>query len=442
LLYENTFNKNGKEHKMTEKNLKSAHTRMFEVSLIFFGILFFISCGPLPSHAKTDGSAKGEAGGPASAKEEKGERLDVEEPKAGDIKVLDGVEYVYGRNKKYMLTPYEQEYVWIRKDQYTPGLGETVMNAVSGSSQKDRSELEARIAKLEEEYKKKGIAPLMAYPEQMAALPRTQAPLPQSDPSRPQGGNNIPVLPSTTSSPLMKRRVMVLPVEDKTSFPKGGAGEFATRKLVSRLENTNGIICIDPGGVNVKPPFTRGPGVRTLNEVYGIQAVVKATLSDAEAPGDRTSSKLDIEVYNTETGTVLKHLSGRGISLSSREQGEIARDKTLTASIELSVESVSEDLLRSILTIDWHARVASLEMNKIYINAGRQSGLEKGALLEVYSPGTEAVDLETRTPLGKTKGSYKGELKVSELFGIDASWATPVKGGGFTATDLVYVKKE
>ena len=45
-------------------------------------------------------------------------------------------------------------------------------------------------------------------------------------------------------------------------------------------------------------------------------------------------------------------------------------------------------------------------------------------------------------PLGKVKGSYKGELKVGELFGVDASWATTVSGGSFSATDLVYLKKE
>ena len=40
------------------------------------------------------------------------------------------------------------------------------------------------------------------------------------------------------------------------------------------------------------------------------------------------------------------------------------------------------------------------------------------------------------------KGSYKGELKVSELFGVDASWAQPVRGGNFSPSDFVYVKKE
>jgi hypothetical protein len=45
-------------------------------------------------------------------------------------------------------------------------------------------------------------------------------------------------------------------------------------------------------------------------------------------------------------------------------------------------------------------------------------------------------------PLGKTKGSYKGELEVVELFGVDASWAKIKRGTSFSPTDLVYLKPQ
>mgnify|MGYP001770285718 CR=1 FL=1 len=92
--------------------------------------------------------------------------------------------------------------------------------------------------------------------------------------------------------------------------------------------------------------------------------------------------------------------------------------------------------------MDWHARIASIEKDKIYINAGRLSGLEKGGAIEVYSPGEEVIDPKTNMPLGKTKGSYKGDLEVVELFGVDASWARIKKGANFSATDLVYLKHQ
>jgi hypothetical protein len=52
--------------------------------------------------------------------------------------------------------------------------------------------------------------------------------------------------------------------------------------------------------------------------------------------------------------------------------------------------------------------------------------------------GVKAVVLR---PLGRLKGKYKGEIEVSEIFGVDASWARTLKGGPFLPSDLVYVKK-
>jgi hypothetical protein len=422
--------------------------------LILLVVFSLISCSYIPfigkksdtagKDKKTDTAAAKKDGAPAKDGGDKAERLDLAEPKPGDIKVLDGVEYIYTRNKKYMLTPYEPEYVWLRKDQYVPGLGETVMSAVSGGSKKDREELEARLAKLEEDYKKKGIAPqTMGYPMQMGSLPPGMGYM--------GGYMAAPMITFSYPSPKMKRRVIVLPIVDQTNYKEEHLGELATRRLISRLENTNTIICIDPGSLNLKGSLTTTANMKSLNEVYGIQAVLKGTLSDIftstskiEGKDDRETSfamsKMVLDVYNTETGTIQKSLSGRNPVFLSREKGDLSTEKAKIKAIDLSIEIIADDLLKSILTIDWHARVASLENGKVYINAGRQSGLEKGSVLEVYSPGEQVVDSKTNVPLGKIKGNYKGELKVSELFGVDASWAAPVKGGNFSPSDLVYLQ--
>ncbi len=71
-----------------------------------------------------------------------------------------------------MSTPYEPEYVWVRKDQYSPGLFDSLRSR-SPAPTKEEKEMEARIAKLEEDLKKKGVAPQMAYPPQMVYMPNT-----------------------------------------------------------------------------------------------------------------------------------------------------------------------------------------------------------------------------------------------------------------------------
>jgi len=105
-----------------------------------------------------------------TADKQKGEKVEEAAPKPGDIKVIDGVEYIYARNKKYMLTPYEPENVWIRKDLYSPGVFDSLF-AGRSTDPKEQKEIEARIAKLEEELKKKGIQPQMAYPAQVVNMP-------------------------------------------------------------------------------------------------------------------------------------------------------------------------------------------------------------------------------------------------------------------------------
>lgn len=407
-------------------------------------VVFLASCSYLPWGKKKDEDPSKTAKKTDSATQKKSVRGDAEEvadPQLGDIKVIDGVEYIYTRNRKYMLTPYEPPYVWIRKDQYTPGIGEALSFSIGGRggpSKKERDELEKRIAKLEEELKKKGIQPQMAYPTQMGYMPVGLGYM--------QG-----LISFEYPSPKMKRRIIVLPVTDNTNYKSEGLGELATKRLISRLESTGTVICMDPNTLNIKGSYFDVANAKKLNDDFGIQAILKTTLSDVYTSSSRIEgkdeketsfamSKLAIDVFNTETGKTMKQLSGRNPISLSREKGDLSTEKAKIKAIDLAIEMIAEDVLKTVLSVDWHSRVASVDGTKVYINAGRLSGLEKGKVLEVYAPGEEVIDPRTKQPLGRKKGAFKGELEVVELFGVDASWAKTNKGGSFSPTDLVYVK--
>jgi hypothetical protein len=246
--------------------------------------------------------------------------------------------------------------------------------------------------------------------------------------------------------------VLVLPAEDKTNYKSEQLGELATRRLMTRLESTGVIICVDPATTNIQGSFTDPVNIKTLNEVFGVQVVLKSTLSDVYTTTTRIESKdaneasfamskMSIDVFNTDTGLLLKQLAGRNPRSLSREKGELSPEKAKIKAIDLAIEMIAEDLLRSVLSLDWHARIASIDEGKVYINAGRLSGLEKGKVLEVYTAGEKIIDSKTKAPLGTTKGTFKGELEVVELFGVDASWTQSKKGGSFSPTDIVYIKQ-
>jgi len=416
--------------------------RKFVIALL---VVVLASCSYMPWSKKKDEdpaktAKKTDSSSTAQKKPARGEPEEMKEPELGDIKVIDGVEYIYTRNRKYMLTPYEPPYVWVRKDQYAPGIGEALSFSVGGSgpSKKERDELERRIAKLEEELKKKGINPQMAYPTQMGYIP--------------VGLGYMPGLISFEyPSPKMKRRIVVLPVTDNTNYRSEGLGELATKRLISRLESTGTVICVDPNTLNVRGSYFDAANGKKMNDDFGIQAILKTTLSDVYTSSSKIEgkdeketsfamSKLAIDVFNTETGKTMKQLSGRNPISLSREKGDLSSEKAKIKAIDLAIEMIAEDVLKTVLSIDWHSRVASVDGTKVYINAGRLSGLEKGRVLEVYAPGEEVIDPRTRQPLGRKKGAYKGELEIVELFGVDASWAKTNKGGSFSSTDLVYVK--
>ena len=408
---------------------------MQKFAIIVLAALLVSSCSYIPFTKKKDET-------PAKTDQKTAVNIEeAKEPTPGDIKVVDGVEYIYARNKHYHETPNDPEYLWIRKDQFSPGIVESIVGKATESGRKDREAMEQRIAKLEEELKRKGVEQPTAYPTQAGAF-----------------SNSIGFLTGTSPvafdypSPKMKRRVIVLPTDDQTNYKNEYLGDLATKRLISRLESTGTVICVDPGTTSITGSFTDPANMKTLNEVFGIQAVLKSTLADVYTTTSRIEgkdakeasfamSRLNVDIFDTDTGLLLKQLAGRNPVSFSKEQGEFSAEKAKNKSIDLAIEVIADDILKAILSIDWHARIASIDEGKIYIDAGRLSGLEKGKILEVYSPGQKVVDPKTKAPLGTTKGIFKGELEVIELFGVDASWTTAKKGTSFSPTDLVYVKQ-
>ncbi|MCX8021324.1 MAG: hypothetical protein N2745_00940 [Syntrophorhabdaceae bacterium] len=409
--------------------------------LIIISSLMIASCSIWPFSSKKETPSDRKVATKKDVKTEGMEKVEDTAPKPGDIKVIDGVEYIYTSNRRYLLTPYEPEYIWVRKDQYNPRLGENLLTG--GAARREREEVERRISRLEEDLKKKGLSQQMVYPYQIASLPQGAGMVPVQ---------SIPTFTFNYPSPKMKRKVIVLPLEDLTNYKNEGLGELATKRLISRLEGTGAIICIDPNTISDKSISTERNALKSISELYGIQAVLKGSISDVFTSSSKIEgkdeketsfamSKISIDIFSTDTGTILKQLSGRNPISLTREKGEMSTEKAKIRAIDLAIEMIADDLLKAVLTIDWHARVASIEEGKVYINAGRLSGLDKGNLLDVYEPGEEIIDTKTKMPLGRTKGKYKGELEIAELFGIDASLAKIRKGSDFSPTDLVYFKK-
>ncbi len=380
----------------------------------------------------------------APQKSAKGERIDAgSEPKPGDIKLVEGIEYIYARNRKFNVMAGEPEYIWYRKDQYSPGLFETLKGNIGTGDKKERTELEKRIAKLEGDLKSKGAGP-QGQPQIVYAQPGLLSGAPIV------AGSLAPSF--SYPSPKMKRRIVVLPLLDQTNYKDEHLNDLATKSIRRRLESSGTVICVDPQSIDIKGDILTSPVMNNLNQLYGVQAVLRGALSDVYITTSRADSRdekevsmalarISLDIYDTETGRILRTLNARSPFSLSKEQGDMSPEKAKIRAIDLATELLADDLLRALLNLDGHARIASIENDRIYLNAGRLSGLEKGDILEVYSPGDQVVDKTTNVPLGRTKGNYKGEIEVFEVFGVDAAWGKAKKAASFAPTDLAYLKK-
>ena len=83
--------------------------------LVLLLVLLLVSCS-WPFGKKTAQTAP--------AKSDKGELVGggAGTPKPGDVRLIDGKEYIYAGNRKFGLFPDEPQYKWLPKDEYTPGV--------------------------------------------------------------------------------------------------------------------------------------------------------------------------------------------------------------------------------------------------------------------------------------------------------------------------------
>jgi len=87
--------------------------------------------------------------------------------------------------------------------------------------------------------------------------------------------------------------------------------------------------------------------------------------------------------------------------------------------------------------LDWLGRVAKIIGNKIYVNAGRRSGMNLGDILKVVTEGQEVYDPESGAMIGLSQGEVKGTLEVIDYFGDDGAICILHSGGTVTEGDFV-----
>jgi hypothetical protein len=260
-----------------------------------------------------------------------------------------------------------------------------------------------------------------------------------------------------------KKKVLILNFWNDTPVGDETLGSFAVDELKHELASSRHVLFPDDKFVSsVTKDFVDGDRVQSAQLVregrrFGVSAVVVGRISKITFRQDREEVGLlrkaesavvvDIEmkVFDVTSGREVASYKRSGIAnntshvvfdedrLSSKEaRMEISKDALHDAVLKLV-----PDVLVSMDKMDWQGRIAKIVGNKVYLNAGRASGLLAGDILKVQSPGEEIIDPVTRAFLGRSDGFLKGTLEVSDFIGTDSAMATIHTGGNFQEGDVV-----
>lgn len=97
----------------------------------------------------------------------------------------------------------------------------------------------------------------------------------------------------------------------------------------------------------------------------------------------------------------------------------------------------ARDTIRAIEKISWQGRIAKIAGGRVYINAGRSTGLGIGDILKVLTPGEDIYDPATGVYMGRSQGQPKGTLEVVDYLGPDGAVTAVHSGGNFVENDIV-----
>jgi len=250
-----------------------------------------------------------------------------------------------------------------------------------------------------------------------------------------------------------KRRVGVVDFQNKAPYAQARLGDTATDIMITELVKTGKYIVVERdkldkilaeqkfGQTGVIDPATAAQA----GKVLGLQAIVTGSVSQfgvksegkdfliSQSKQQIVECTVDIRVVDTETGQVLLADSGKGqvrkasgkfLGMGNQSKyDETLEGEALRAAIVKFMDNLSSQLNKK----PWSCRVAAVEGDQIYLNAGTESGLEVGQKLKVFSQGREIKDPTTGLVLGRIENEV-GTAKIVSFFGDDGSIAALISG--------------
>jgi hypothetical protein len=234
--------------------------------------------------------------------------------------------------------------------------------------------------------------------------------------------------------PYLKRKIAVLPFEDRTKFTFEKFGEILADRLAQKIDSQvytslvmdREMVRLALGKLGLTLADLKDPAkTKLLNKALGVQGIIVGAVygpfvtSANEAADEKVSMaivRIEAKFIDATRGLIAQAFVATNPLADSAEFGVLSEEKAKYRAVDLAIDHIIAQVTDEINGMDWLTRIALVEGNTVYLNAGYQTGLKTGDLLEVYPAG----DLKGANPIGR--------IQVSKLFGVDAAVAQVIRG--------------
>lgn len=262
----------------------------------------------------------------------------------------------------------------------------------------------------------------------------------------------------------VKKKVALLTFLNESPYGGEDLGIVATENLRLEMLRT-GEFLFDPMGKRIfgnSKQIYAGGGVKLAQlakkaKVGGINFVVFGRIIRARIrektdeiglirqTKSYTEAELEIRIFDVNSSKEIFTDTVKGFADDSsyrffdndRESHLSYRRELLRYGVRVAIRKAIPRILRISSKLDWIGRVAKIVGNKIYVNAGRESGVQISDILKVMTEGEEIFDPETGALIGISRGEVKGTLEIIDYFGPDGSIAILHSGGSVLEGDYV-----
>jgi curli biogenesis system outer membrane secretion channel CsgG len=187
--------------------------------------------------------------------------------------------------------------------------------------------------------------------------------------------------------------------------------------------------------------------------------IVGGLLGDATTRRSEAVIAMDIRMVDVSTGQIIDSVRAEGRMSASSKQFDIKglgpislksskfESSPLGQAVRLAIQDGVKKIATRMEAVKWQAKIAAIDtdMNLLYLNVGKDSGLKVGDVLTVRRLGKEIKDPDTGVIIGRVAGKEIGTCKVTQLIDSKITGAVPEKmntNEEFKAGDVVEIAEK